>query len=133
MNGTYANSQFQNHAVSDQSRNMHSATASTQEYSNSTAMANVTNSSTESPHNEIPPDEVGWYFVEQYYTTMSKSPEKLYVCQHYLTASLPLVQFADFDSSSTTSALSSSPAPSPSSSRSLLVRRYVRLSSSNNP
>ena len=25
-------------------------------------------------------DEVGWYFVEQYYTTMSKSPEKLHVC-----------------------------------------------------
>jgi len=25
-------------------------------------------------------DEVGWYFVEQYYTTLSKSPEKLHVC-----------------------------------------------------
>ena len=24
-------------------------------------------------------DEVGWYFVEQYYTNMSKSPEKLHV------------------------------------------------------
>lgn len=24
-------------------------------------------------------DEVGWYFVEQYYTTLSKSPEKLHV------------------------------------------------------
>lgn len=29
--------------------------------------------------NEIPKDEVGWYFVEQYYTTLSKSPDKLYV------------------------------------------------------
>jgi len=28
---------------------------------------------------EIPKDEVGWYFVEQYYTTLSRSPEKLYV------------------------------------------------------
>ncbi|KAH8700748.1 hypothetical protein BGW36DRAFT_135153 [Talaromyces proteolyticus] len=27
--------------------------------------------------NEIPKDEVGWYFVEQYYTTMSRNPEKL--------------------------------------------------------
>lgn len=27
--------------------------------------------------NEISKDEVGWYFVEQYYTTMSRSPEKL--------------------------------------------------------
>lgn len=24
-------------------------------------------------------DEVGWYFVESYYTTMSKNPETLYV------------------------------------------------------
>ncbi|KAF2007256.1 hypothetical protein P154DRAFT_116313 [Amniculicola lignicola CBS 123094] len=28
---------------------------------------------------EIPKDEVGWYFVEQYYTTLSKSPERLYL------------------------------------------------------
>lgn len=28
---------------------------------------------------EIPKDEVGWYFVEQYYTTLSKTPDKLYV------------------------------------------------------
>ncbi|ORY08691.1 hypothetical protein BCR34DRAFT_389134 [Clohesyomyces aquaticus] len=28
---------------------------------------------------EIPKDEVGWYFVEQYYTTLSKSPEKLFL------------------------------------------------------
>jgi len=31
---------------------------------------------------EIPKDEVGWYFVEQYYTTLSRSPEKLYVSVH---------------------------------------------------
>ena len=28
----------------------------------------------------VPKDEVGWYFVEQYYTTLSQSPEKLHVC-----------------------------------------------------
>ncbi|GAB7330833.1 hypothetical protein MBLNU13_g02372t1 [Cladosporium sp. NU13] len=28
---------------------------------------------------EIPKDEVGWYFVEQYYTTLSRTPEKLYL------------------------------------------------------
>ncbi|KAL1983999.1 hypothetical protein VTN96DRAFT_9684 [Rasamsonia emersonii] len=28
---------------------------------------------------EIPKDEVGWYFVEQYYTTLSRSPEKLHL------------------------------------------------------
>jgi hypothetical protein len=29
--------------------------------------------------NEIPKDEVGWFFVEQYYTTMSRNPEKLHL------------------------------------------------------
>lgn len=28
---------------------------------------------------DLTKDEVGWYFVEQYYTTLSKSPEKLHV------------------------------------------------------
>jgi hypothetical protein len=28
---------------------------------------------------DIPKDEVGWYFVEQYYTTMSRNPEKLHL------------------------------------------------------
>ena len=31
------------------------------------------------PHSDVPKDEVGWYFVEQYYTTLSRSPEKLYL------------------------------------------------------
>lgn len=39
---------------------------------NSTSGANEGNSS-------VPKDEVGWYFVEQYYTTLSKYPEKLHV------------------------------------------------------
>ena len=30
----------------------------------------------------VPKDEVGWYFVEQYYTTLSKSPEKLHVSRN---------------------------------------------------
>lgn len=28
---------------------------------------------------EVSKEEVAWYFVEQYYTTMSRTPEKLYV------------------------------------------------------
>lgn len=28
---------------------------------------------------DLPKDEVGWYFVEQYYTTLSKSPDKLHL------------------------------------------------------
>ena len=30
-------------------------------------------------------DEVGWYFVESYYTTLSKNPETLYVGPRLLT------------------------------------------------
>lgn len=33
-------------------------------------------------NNNLSKDEVGWYFVEQYYTTLSKSPEKLHVSLH---------------------------------------------------
>jgi hypothetical protein len=36
--------------------------------------------------NDLSKDEVGWYFVEQYYTTLSKSPEKLHVSSTYLYA-----------------------------------------------
>jgi hypothetical protein len=40
--------------------------------------ATTTNTSSEG-NNDISKDEVGWYFVEQYYTTLSRSPEKLHV------------------------------------------------------
>jgi hypothetical protein len=32
-------------------------------------------------NSDLSKDEIGWYFVEQYYTTLSKSPEKLHVCR----------------------------------------------------
>jgi hypothetical protein len=35
--------------------------------------------SSEGATNNLPKDEVGWYFVEQYYTTMSRSPERLHL------------------------------------------------------
>ncbi|KAJ5183186.1 hypothetical protein N7492_000802 [Penicillium capsulatum] len=34
---------------------------------------------TEQQKNEITKDEVGWFFVEQYYTTMSRNPDKLHL------------------------------------------------------
>ncbi|KXX73908.1 putative G3BP-like protein [Madurella mycetomatis] len=40
----------------------------------SEAPANADNSTS-----NLPKDEVGWYFVEQYYTTLSKSPERLHL------------------------------------------------------
>jgi hypothetical protein len=38
--------------------------------------------------NDLSKDEVGWYFVEQYYTTLSKSPEKLHVSSTVLPVSM---------------------------------------------
>ena len=38
-----------------------------------------TTSATNEGNSSIPKDEVGWYFVEQYYTTLSRNPEKLHV------------------------------------------------------
>lgn len=38
-------------------------------------------------NNNLGKDEVAWFFVEQYYTTLSKTPEKLHVrdvCYHHL-------------------------------------------------
>ncbi|KAF3396090.1 putative G3BP-like protein [Penicillium rolfsii] len=35
--------------------------------------------STDQQKNEITKDEVGWFFVEQYYTTMSRNPDKLHL------------------------------------------------------
>ncbi|KAJ5099289.1 hypothetical protein N7532_006290 [Penicillium argentinense] len=31
------------------------------------------------PKNNIPKDEVGWFFVEQYYTTLSRNPDKVHL------------------------------------------------------
>ena len=53
-------------AFGAQNANVPSSSGST------TSAANEGNSS-------VPKDEVGWYFVEQYYTTLSRNPEKLHV------------------------------------------------------
>ncbi|EAA29032.2 hypothetical protein GE21DRAFT_4903 [Neurospora crassa] len=47
----------------------------------STTEAPATASSTtpQTQNQTLPKDEVGWYFVEQYYTTLSKNPEKLHL------------------------------------------------------
>lgn len=40
---------------------------------------NSSNAGTSEGSSSVPKDEVGWYFVEQYYTTLSKHPERLHV------------------------------------------------------
>ncbi|KAK1965381.1 hypothetical protein LY78DRAFT_580563 [Colletotrichum sublineola] len=39
----------------------------------------ATNDAASAGNNNLSKDEVGWYFVEQYYTTLSKSPDKLHL------------------------------------------------------
>lgn len=36
----------------------------------------------------MPKDEVGWYFVEQYYTTLSLNPNRLHVSFEQMPSSL---------------------------------------------
>lgn len=49
----------------------------TEQYPATSGAAGTSNGGTSS--GDLSKDEVGWYFVEQYYTTLSKSPEKLHV------------------------------------------------------
>lgn len=46
--------------------------------STSATQGNETSGAAES-NGSVSKDEVGWYFVEQYYTTLSRNPEKLHV------------------------------------------------------
>lgn len=67
VNGNYATQGYENN---------YSATASNFTPSQQQAPSQPAQQASAS---EIPKDEVGWYFVEQYYTTLSKSPDRLYV------------------------------------------------------
>ena len=42
------------------------------------ASQSTTTSATTQPQ-KADPQEIGWYFVEQYYTTLSKTPEKIHL------------------------------------------------------
>jgi hypothetical protein len=67
VNGTYAPQQYEN----NYSTGVSNFTPSQQPTASQPAQ--------QATASEIPKDEVGWYFVEQYYTTLSKSPDRLYV------------------------------------------------------
>lgn len=62
-------------------------TAQTDQYQPSSAVAAAASASASAsdvasnqPSSNLGKDEVAWFFVEQYYTTLSKTPEKLHVC-----------------------------------------------------
>jgi len=69
--------------IDQQQQNNHSAynqnIATSQAAFSQPPPATSTPGTTGSSQPEISKDEVGWYFVEQYYTTLSRSPEKLYL------------------------------------------------------
>ena len=50
---------------------------------NTPSAGNTASSAASEGNGSVPKDEVGWYFVEQYYTTLSKNPEKLHVSQAF--------------------------------------------------
>lgn len=71
INGTYA--QGQGFSASDQAYASHNAA-----YNNAPQTSN-SQSATSNSAQTVPKDEVGWYFVEQYYTTLSRNPDQLHV------------------------------------------------------
>jgi hypothetical protein len=80
VNGTYAPHQPQSFGSSDSSYTTGKNTTNTSQTSyNGSQPAAANNTTPATTTANIPKDEVGWYFVEQYYTTMSQSPEKLCV------------------------------------------------------
>ena len=54
------------------------------------AVGSDTSGAAESNGN-VSKDEVGWYFVEQYYTTLSRNPEKLHVSSINNPTALPKI------------------------------------------
>jgi uncharacterized membrane protein len=70
-NGTYA--QHNSYTGAEQSFGSHQA-------NNSNSATGYSSTTTQPAATSTPSkEEVAWYFVEQYYTTMSRSPEKLYL------------------------------------------------------
>lgn len=87
VNGNYGNHQSygptEQSLPSQASLSSTTGTAATGNFGEeATSASNAGNSSTTGASEgnaSVPKDEVGWYFVEQYYTTLSKTPEKLHV------------------------------------------------------
>lgn len=107
VNGNFMAAQPQDYGMPDQT-----VTTTVIPTTSDPSIAGVQNSGGGAGGNtDIPKDEVGWYFVEQYYTTMSKNPEKLYVRSLNLSQTDWCCSLANFVSSSTTNAPSTCTAP----------------------
>lgn len=81
VNG-YASQQYDQQAPTYGANSMSGSTASASlsaEPTNTASAGYTASSAAAEGNGSVPKDEVGWYFVEQYYTTLSKNPEKLHV------------------------------------------------------
>lgn len=88
VNGTYGS--HHSYGVDQQPQQNHNIYPAGQQSFTQAPPASTTPATTASSvTSEIPKDEVGWYFVEQYYTTLSRQPEKLYVSVALLRSSDP--------------------------------------------
>lgn len=75
VNGNYGAANGQSYEVTEQTYDTQTAIPVQHDYATTT----ISSASGGATGPDISKEEVGWYFVEQYYTTLSKSPEKLYV------------------------------------------------------
>ena len=81
INGNYASQHSYNpagHSNATHAPN-HAAVMNGNGSGHGNAAADNHSSSGNGDSNGVSKDEVGWYFVEQYYTTLSRNPEKLHV------------------------------------------------------
>ena len=97
VNGNYGAHQSFNQAEpfqASQSSNTSTGTAVASAYGDeaSTVPTATPSESIAATEASKPPskDEVGWYFVESYYTTLSKNPETLYVSDSFPLIGRPL-------------------------------------------
>ena len=69
VNGLYGSSQF------SQPAELAASTPTASAHAPSASQSTTASTSAQ----KADPQEIGWYFVEQYYTTLSKSPEKIHL------------------------------------------------------
>lgn len=81
LNGSYTGQIPAEVPVQPSAPNSMVGSTSSAEPASTPSTGNTTSSSAGDSSSSVPKDEVGWYFVEQYYTTLSKNPEKLHVSQ----------------------------------------------------
>ncbi|KAF2234045.1 hypothetical protein EV356DRAFT_515718 [Viridothelium virens] len=82
INGNYAPQQTQAYGAAELSYNPQVTTTSASAATSYGEVPPPTGNTTASGNSNsagLPSDEVGWYFVERYYTTLSRQPEKLFL------------------------------------------------------